>query len=301
MKCIKLTPLGACLLLCLNLIKVHAQTTTLSYVNIPNFSPTNCFFNSPPGPASPLTIGGLSHYGIVGGVDYTGSSFSLSANTAGSGSGFGIYYNLTTNYKYTITVRARASSGSMRLLWALNSVRTAIPSSCQPGFPNIITQGAVQTAQITNMPNTYADYTLVSDYVPANNNIKYILFSDYYSGGGIGNVEIQTVTITAVPICYAPTLNDAVVLGNGQVQVAYTPPAFTGAITQYNVHMNRYEIILNPFPIIMPTQDNFTFTNVGASPVTFTVQPTGMYSIWMESVCPTSTNVRSNSLSRTVN
>jgi hypothetical protein len=258
-------------------------------------------FNTPPGPNSPYNIAGFSHYAVVGGVDYTGSSLLLPANTSGSGSGYGIWYNLTTNYKYTITVKAKASSGSMRFLWALSPTRSAIPSSCQPGFPNIITQTAVKTDQITNMPNTYADYTLVSDYTPANNDIKYILFSDYYSGGGIGNVEIQSVSITAIPICYAPTLNDAVVLGNGQVQVSYTPPAFTGAVTQYNVHMNRYEIIMAPFPVIMPTQDNFTFTNVGASPVTFTVQPAGTYSVWMESVCPTSTNVRSNSLSRTVN
>lgn len=301
MKCIKLTPLGACLLLCLSVIKVHAQTTTLSYVNIPNFPVGNCLFNSPPGPGSPLTIGGLSHYGIVGGVDYTGSSFSLPANTSGSGSGFGIYYNLNTNYKYTITVRARASSGSMILLWALNQYRTATPSSCSPGFPNIITQNATQTAQITNIGTGYTDYAIVTDYTPANNNINYILFSDYYSGGGVGTVEIESVIIKAVPICKAVTLNDAVVLGSNQVQVVYTPPAFTGAITQYDVRMVRFEIIYNPFPIIIPTSDNFVFPNVGPSPVTFTVQPTGLYSIWVQSVCPTSSNVNSNSLSRTIN
>ena len=301
MKCIKLTPLGACLLLCLGLIKVHAQTTTLSYVNIPNLSPFNCLFNSPPGPSGPITIGGLSHYGIVGGVDYTGSSFSLPANTSGSGSGFGIYYNLNTNYKYTITVRARASATQMILLWALNQYRTGQPASCSPGFPNIITQNATQTAQITNMPNSYTDYTLVTDYTPANNNINYILFSDYYSGGGVGTVEIESVIIKAVPICKAATLNDAIPLGNNQVQVVYTPPAFTGAITQYNVRMVRFEIIYNPFPIIIPTTDNFVFTNVAPSPVTFTVQPTGLWSISVQSVCPTSTNVNSNALSKTIN
>ncbi len=301
MKCIKLTPLGACLLLCLCMVKVHAQTTTLSYVGIPNYFPTNCLFNTPPGPTNPYLIGGLNHYAIVGGVDYTGSSLSLPANTSGSGSGFGIWYPLNTNYKYTITVRAKASSTSMILIWALNQFRTATPSSCTPGFPNIITQNATKTEQITQMGSSYVDYTLVSDYTPPNNNIKYLLFSDYFSGGGIGTVEIQTVTLTAIPICYAPTVNDAVVMGGGQVQVTYTPPAFTGAITQYDLYMNRYEIIYVPFPVVIPTQDNFAFPNVGSSPVTVTVQPPGMYSIWMQSVCPTSTNVRSNSLSRTVN
>lgn len=301
MKCIKLTPLGACLLLCLCVLKVHAQTTTLSYVNIPNIPVGNCLFNSPPGPNAPLTIGGLSHYGIVGGVDYTGSSFSLPANTLGSGSGFGIYYNLNTNYKYTITVRARASSDQMILLWALNQSRSAIPTSCTPGFPNIITQGAAQTNQITGMGTGYVDYAIVTDYTPANNNINYILFSDYYSGGGVGAVEIESVIIKAVPICKAATLNDAVPLGSNQVQVTYSPPAFTAAITQYDVRMIRFEIIYTPFPVIRPTSDFRHFPNVSPSPVTFTVNPAGLWSIWVESVCPTSSNVNSNALSKTIN
>jgi hypothetical protein len=183
----------------------------------------------------------------------------------------------------------------------LNQFRSAIPASCTPAFPNIITQNATVTASITNMGTGYADYTLVDNYTPANDNIHYILFSAYNGDAAIGSAQIQSVTITATPICYAPTLNNAVVLGGGQVQVQYTPPAFTTPISQFDVRMNRYDIIFSgPIPIIVPTADNFTFTNVGPSPVTVTVPVTGMYSIWMQSVCPTG-SVRSNALSRTVN
>jgi hypothetical protein len=67
--------------------------------------------------------------------------------------------------------------------------------------------------------------------------------------------------------------------------------------------MNRFDVIYAPFPIIIPTSDNFTFTNVGASPVPVTVTPTGLYSIWMTSTCPTGspTSVNSNAISKTVN
>lgn len=152
------------------------------------------------------------------------------------------------------------------------------------------------------MGTVYADYTIVDNYTPpANADIKYILFSAYNNDPVIGRADIQSVTITATPICFAPTLNNAVVLGGAQVQIQYTPPAFTAPITQYDVKMNRFDIIYSgPVPILVPTADNYTFTNVPASPTTVTVPKTGYYAISMQSVCPTG-NVRSNSLSRTVN
>lgn len=281
-------------------LQASSQVTTFSYQNIPSYIPPfTCFFNTPPGPTNPVSIGGYNHYGIVGGVDYTGSEFVLNADNTGGGSGFGIYFGFSQNYQYTIKATAKASASTMKLLWAINPYRQAVPASCSPGFPNIITQAADATSSITNLTASYVESTLVQNYVPSAATVNYLLLSDYNTVGTIGNVQIQTITITAA--CRPPVLNSVTALGGGQAQIAFTHPAGNTGVNNFNVIATRYDIVYTPFPIFIPVEIK-VISNVGlVSPVTVNLITPGSYIISLQSACSSGQTSLSNSVSATIN
>lgn len=281
---------------------LSAQTTVLNYQSIPSYSAATCFFNSPPGPVNPKAIGGLNHYGIVGGVDYTGNEFSLGTDATGGGTGFGIFHSFNQNYKYTIKVEAKATAASLTFLWALNSARQAVPSSCSPGFASIIISGASATSSFASIAGSYTEYTLISNFVPATANVTYLLMSAYNTVASIGAVQVRKVTIIATPLCKPVAITSATPLGGLQVQIAFNTPAFTLPITQYDVYMVRYTIIPGFPPIIVPISPH-TFPNVGStSPVTVTLPTAGNYTVTIRSVCSgTGETVNSNTLNVVVN
>jgi hypothetical protein len=265
-------------------IKSFAQTTIFSYSGLPNQAPISCFFNNFPGPTNPVTIGGYSHYGIVGGVDYSGNEFVLNANNNGGGSGFGIYFGFNQNYKYTISANLRASSGTMKWLWATNQYRQGIPASCAPGFPNSIISSADATSSITSIPQSYSNYTLISNYTPSAPNINYLLMTAYNTVGSIGNTQVQSITINSTPLCKAPTITNAVAIGGNQIQVFFAPPAFNTPINNYKIRAARYSLL--GFPPVPVISNIYNFNNVGVtSPVTITVPLSGNYFINVISVC----------------
>lgn len=189
-----------------------SQTTTvISYQNIAGGYLTGpCFFNIPPGPTAPISIGGFDHYGIVGGVYYSGNEFQLNTSPNGNGTAFGIYYPFSKFYKYRIVVTAKATSPypSPTLQVVTNSVRTSIPSSCSPAFATIITQGADLSTNNYITSYNYADYLIADNYTPTTDDITYLLLGNfptsYVNINGVlygGTTNIQTITITATLIC----------------------------------------------------------------------------------------------------
>lgn len=248
----------------------HSQTTTtFSYQNISSYLPGTCFFNNPPGPNGPFLIGGKNHYGIVGGVDYSGNEFVLNANNSGQGSGFGIYYGFKQNYSYDVAVTVSASSTSMVLLWAINQYRTAVPASCSPGFAPIITQSASLTSSQTNIGSTYSTFTIIGNFSPSAANINYLLLSAYNNASSIGNVKIKSVTITEYPPCYPATVTGVQKISANDIKVTFTPGSGPAQLTITNNEAYILHYYYHPPFGQIQFRDENDFGNVGtASPIT---------------------------------
>lgn len=253
-------------LLILSSIINFSQTTVISYQSISGYSAGTCFFNS-----GTATINGYVHHGITGGVDYTGSELRLNTDNIGGGAGFGINYQFSQNYRYTIIVKARASSTSINFLWSTNLYPKGPPSSCSPGFPQIITSTADAQSSVTNIVQTpYQDYMLIENYTPSQSGVNYLLFTAYNTAAAIGTLLIQSVSIIANP-CFPPTLTGVQPLGSRQFNLSYTP--FNSPITSpSNYHVIIYTRMYYNGALLPLLQ--YPLYNVGTSnPINITVPP----------------------------
>jgi hypothetical protein len=286
-----------CILLALNAVTArgYSQVTTIDYTTV-TFSPITCLLYIPPGPTNPTNILGFNHYGIIGGIDFTGAEMVMNGDNIGGGCGYGIGYSFDQNYQYKIVVRAKASAASMIYLWATNKFRSVTPTSCSPGFPNIIIGSATTYSSITGLTTSHADYTLVDKYVPPEANVNYFQMSAYNTVGSVGNVQVQKITITKS--CKPAVVNSVTPLGSNQAQIAFTHPNGGIGVGDYTVRLVAM-IFVGPFPIITGV---YTYPNVGtSSPVTVTAPGPGYYSVSLESLCTSGTTSFSNAVGVTIN
>ncbi len=267
-----------------------SQTTTINYQTASTFI-HGCFFNEP---TPSIPISGIPHVGVVGGVRYTGNEFELDADVSGNGTGFGIYYQFDQGYRYKVIVNAKSTSTSVKLQWATNSSRTNVPTTCVPGFPNYITSGQDIYGSVTNMTNSYADYTALNEYKPTTTGINYLLFSNYNTATNapaLTKSSIKSVQIITNG-CKMPTWYRFTPYGAQKTKVEFTAPLGSFLpITSYSVYALRILTTSTGMPYV-PTiiTGQYIFNNVTNGQLLstpFAGAPTGWYIFYFVSNCGT--------------
>ena len=278
---------------------VFSQETNISYVSIPSQLPRICFFNTSPGPTNPTSIGGYNHYSVVGGVQYTGSSFLLPTDNIGGGTGYGIYYPFNQAYDYDISIKAQAPLSTLKLLWATSKYRSAVASSCSPGFPNIINSNPNKTGNITSLSSSFTSYSLVENYTPTVSDVNYLLFSGYNTSSVVSYIGIESVKITQK--CKPPVITSVSALGSQQVSIALSHPNGATGVDKYTIFMARYEIVfVGPLPVLN-ILDTYPFPNQSTSgTITLTLPQVGNYFVYAYGQCTSGLNSKVSTQSSVV-